>query len=443
MGAYGTGARSFTPGRHHRDISISRLLQRHSRRSSALVVFVVAAPPEAGVVAALGRAVEPLIHAPEAVQAARIGGIGVVDDAVLEHERAHARPLAHVGGDVGSGHRREGDRTRGGGVRLRVEHVAATLIIILDAAGALLRLGDRGVEIEVEVAAERRCPGKRPRQPPLIRLQLRQRRPRHRPEHHVMVGQVNSEAVESVRDRRARRTPRHVVGPEHEVVDEELRAPSEEVLERGVPFIGVEAVLLVDTDPGQRLAPPRQLVAAPRELLLLFQQREPRRQPRLTCRDHVFRHHSLPTGGLRRTVPNRPERLVVLAGWWSCRRLGPGLEWVGVTNLAGFEWTRGSRPQRAATANVIRHREYQPGYRALPFALPCRGGDRCSRSVTWRSRARPSAELRRTPSPCGLDVQEMQALQGDVTYTELRGPIPIPTTATATRRRTSRRRAAA
>src|SRR6266478_7193018 len=61
------------------------------------------------------------------------------------------------------------------------------------------------------------------------------------------------------------------------ILDEELRAPSEEVLERGVPFVGVEAVLLVDADPGQRLTPPRQLVAAPRELLLLFQQREPRR----------------------------------------------------------------------------------------------------------------------------------------------------------------------
>ena len=32
-------------------------------------------------------AVEPLVHAPEAVQYARIGGIGVVNDAVLEYER--------------------------------------------------------------------------------------------------------------------------------------------------------------------------------------------------------------------------------------------------------------------------------------------------------------------------------------------------------------------
>ena len=39
-------------------------------------------------------AVEPLVHTPEAVQSARISGIGVVDDAIFEHERAHARPVA-------------------------------------------------------------------------------------------------------------------------------------------------------------------------------------------------------------------------------------------------------------------------------------------------------------------------------------------------------------
>src|SRR5882757_7862849 len=77
----------------------------HARPAfSALVVLVMAAPPDARLVAPLGGAVEPLVRAPEAVQSARIGGIGVVDDAVLEHERAHARPLARVGCHVGAGH---------------------------------------------------------------------------------------------------------------------------------------------------------------------------------------------------------------------------------------------------------------------------------------------------------------------------------------------------
>src|SRR6266545_1947433 len=74
--------------------------------------------------------------------------------------------------------------------------------------------------------------------------------------------------VHPIRDRRTGRTSRRVVGPEHEVIDEELRAPSEEVCQRGSPLVGLEAILLVDPYPRQLLPPPRQLVAAPRELLL-------------------------------------------------------------------------------------------------------------------------------------------------------------------------------
>src|SRR5205823_2410623 len=95
-----------------------------------------------------------------------------------------------------------------------------------------------------------------------------------------------------VRDRRAGRTPRRVVGPEHEVVDEELRAPSEEVEQRGAALLGFESVLLVDPDPRQLLPPPRQLVAAPRELLLRLEQLEPGCKPFFTCPGHVLRHRS-------------------------------------------------------------------------------------------------------------------------------------------------------
>src|ERR1700682_3401835 len=94
-----------------REISSPAVAPRQPRLRAALLVLVVAPPPEARLVAPLGCAVEPLVHAPEAVQSARIGGIGVVDDAVLERERAHARPLAHERGRVGSGHGRDlGDR---------------------------------------------------------------------------------------------------------------------------------------------------------------------------------------------------------------------------------------------------------------------------------------------------------------------------------------------
>src|ERR687892_1411533 len=198
---------------------------------SALLVLVVTAPPDARLVAPLGGAVEPLGHSPEAVQSARIGGIGVVDDAVLEHERAHARPLARVRGHVGSGHGSErsgpvGCRARGylGDRPLAAAQLPRRLapVVVFDASLALLLLGEPDAEVEVEVAAERGRPGDRPPHPPLVRLQLRERRPRHRRKRDVVVGQVDDEAVEPVRDRRAGRTPRRVVGPEHEVVDEEL-----------------------------------------------------------------------------------------------------------------------------------------------------------------------------------------------------------------------------
>src|SRR5580700_9484502 len=100
------------------------------RLGSALAVLVVAAPPDAGLVAPLGGAVEPLVGAPEAVQSARIGGIGVVDGAVLAHERAHARPVAHVGAGVGSASCRE--LADGPGSRRRVHRVAAAPVVVFD-----------------------------------------------------------------------------------------------------------------------------------------------------------------------------------------------------------------------------------------------------------------------------------------------------------------------
>src|SRR5215510_13685764 len=60
-------------------------------------VLVVATPPHAGFVAPAGRTVEPLVHAPQAVQPTRVRRVGVVDDAILKRERAHAGPFAPVG----------------------------------------------------------------------------------------------------------------------------------------------------------------------------------------------------------------------------------------------------------------------------------------------------------------------------------------------------------
>jgi len=153
-----------------------------------------------------------------------------------------------------------------------------------------------------------------------------------------MVGEVHDEAVETVRDRRTGRAAGGVVGPEHEMVEEELRAPSEEIREGRCALVGLEAVLLVDPDPGQLLPPPRQLVAAPCVLLFRLEQLVPRCQPLVTCPDRVCRHGpSLPSSGvIRRSFRSRCD--VPVSG--HDINLVRGIERVGVTSVAGFRWTR-------------------------------------------------------------------------------------------------------
>src|SRR5437667_8753996 len=194
------------------------------------VVLVVAAPPDARLVASPRGAVEPLVHAPEAVQSARIGGIGVVDVAVLERKRAHAWPLAYVGVHVGSAHGSKLTGPVGCRSRRYLSERLLAFVVVFDAL-ALFLLRERSAEVGVEIATDRGRPRKCPAHSPFVRLQLRERRPRDRPEHHVVVGQMNGDAVEPVRNCRAGRTPRFVVGPEHEVIDEELRAFSDEISE--------------------------------------------------------------------------------------------------------------------------------------------------------------------------------------------------------------------
>src|SRR5918992_694994 len=94
-------AGSLRPVGRRRPCAPPRRRWRNLPPASLAVVLVVAAPPDARLVAPLRGAVEPLVHAPEAIQPARVRRVGVVDDAVLERERAHTRLLAHVRGRVG------------------------------------------------------------------------------------------------------------------------------------------------------------------------------------------------------------------------------------------------------------------------------------------------------------------------------------------------------
>src|SRR5207248_1238421 len=63
-----------------------------------------------------------------------------------------------------------------------------------------------------------------------------------------------------------------IVRREHEVVDDELAASVEELWERLAPVGTDEDILLLDALPGKLPSPGAQLVAEPRELLLLRQE---------------------------------------------------------------------------------------------------------------------------------------------------------------------------
>src|SRR5215813_14782169 len=168
-------------------------------------VFVVAAIPDAGFVAAEWRAVEPPVHAPEAVDPALVRRVGVVDGAVLQGERAHAGSFAPVGLPVGA----EDRLTPGVPGTLLASRRPEVLLaeVVVDGSGLPFLLRVRHVEVIVEVAAERRCPGEAPAHPLLVGLQFRKRRPRHRAQRDVVVGEVDHRAVEAVGDRRAGRAP--------------------------------------------------------------------------------------------------------------------------------------------------------------------------------------------------------------------------------------------
>jgi hypothetical protein len=153
---------------------------------------------------------------------------------------------------------------------------------------ALLLLGEADVEVEVEVAAERGRPGKRP---PIRRLYACSFASGARDtaaERDVVLARCTRSRRSRPRSR-SRTGTRRVVGPEHEVVDEELRAPSEEVLQRGAPLVGLESVLLVDR-PTAAPAAARQLVALPRVLLLRREQLESGLEPLLARSGLVLRH---------------------------------------------------------------------------------------------------------------------------------------------------------
>src|SRR5215216_5380584 len=103
---------------------------------------------------------------------------------------------------------------------------------------------------------------------------------------------MHDNAVEPIRDGRAGRAPRLVIGSEHEMIDEELRTSLKEVHERDLSLAGLELILLVDPNPRQLLPAQRKLVAATRQLFLFLQQLDSRGEPLVSRPCLMLRHCS-------------------------------------------------------------------------------------------------------------------------------------------------------
>src|SRR4051794_14555498 len=73
-----------------------------NKMPSVCMILIVTSPPEPGLVAPFRCTVKPLVRTPENVHPARIGGVCVINDAVLDREGAHSGRFSRVCCPVGA-----------------------------------------------------------------------------------------------------------------------------------------------------------------------------------------------------------------------------------------------------------------------------------------------------------------------------------------------------
>jgi hypothetical protein len=101
---------------------------------------------------------------------------------------------------------------------------------------------------------------------------------------------VREYAVHGVGDRRVHRATSVIARPEHEVVNQKLGSPVEQLAERLLAVVRIQAVVLLQPHPRQFTPPLRDLVAEPGVLLFADEERVARGEPFLTCSDPVLSH---------------------------------------------------------------------------------------------------------------------------------------------------------
>src|SRR3984893_673869 len=124
---------------------------------------------------------------------------------------------------------------------------------------------------------------------------------------------------------RAAGAGRLVVGTEHEVVDQQLRAPAQELLQRPRPLGGLEEILLVDPYPRQLAPLACELIAHAGQLLLALEQLHASSEPLRAGVRPVCRHRVAPLFAV--LAPSRCSS----AASASSRAPVPRSRWAGVS----------------------------------------------------------------------------------------------------------------
>jgi len=133
--------------------------------------------------------------------------------------------------------------------------------------------------VPVEVVPVGRHPLEAPAHALLEGFDLRQRRARDREQGDVALREVPVRAVDVVGQERAAWAALLPPRTEHEVIDDQLAAPVEQVGEGLLPVRPLEDVALLDPHPGQLAALGAQPIAQPGEFLLLAQELLARSEP--------------------------------------------------------------------------------------------------------------------------------------------------------------------
>src|SRR5205823_1578244 len=247
-------------------------LQRHREDELEVSVLVVPAPPLVGLrLRVPGRRVLPLLLPSERGQ-------------VEESPHAAERLDAAMGREV-----------RAEDVVAVVNEDAETerLAVLVD---ALLGCLGPDAEVEVEVALEGRMPRDRPAHSLPVVRDLRNRSPGDEHEGRVACVQVG-EVADLVDEHRAAVATHILIRPEHEVVEKQLPATFEEIEQPSLARGPVEDVVLIDVHPREPATLGGKIVARARGLLLLDEQRVPRRLPLHRGNDWWKIHGFLSSGG--------------------------------------------------------------------------------------------------------------------------------------------------